>query len=157
MAMARIADSLFRAPTMGERDFSKDVVSGAESLPNVSSDVGSLLGKSSSSLGTNVQSVHPSSAILVSEALASDHLPRQGLIGSARIDLDTVLSKIDSRQIADVVVIPGPYSSLYGPGFQFVDFQLQHAPRYASRQITWRIEHGREGAMVARCLASKPF
>ncbi len=131
-----VADSLFRAPTMGERDFSKDVVSGAESLPNVSSDVGSLLGKSSSSLGTNVQKRTP---------IISDPRVRSSRIGSlaasgshwvpARIDLDTVLSKIDSRQIADVVVIPGPYSSLYGPGFQFVDFQLQHAPRYASRQI----------------------
>ena len=44
----------------------------------------------------------------------------------ARQDLDTMLSKIDSRIISDMIVIKGPYSARYGPGFDFVDFQKRH-------------------------------
>lgn len=49
----------------------------------------------------------------------------------ARMDLDTAMSKIDSRIVEDILVIRGPYSSTYGPGFNFVDFQLQPSPRYS--------------------------
>ena len=48
----------------------------------------------------------------------------------AREDLDTVISKVDSRMVEDVIVVPGPYSSVYGPGFHFLDFQLLQSPRY---------------------------
>ena len=48
----------------------------------------------------------------------------------ARDDLDTMLSKIDSRLIQNVVVIQGPYAARYGPGFDFIDFQLLESPRY---------------------------
>ena len=46
------------------------------------------------------------------------------------MDLDTMLSKIDARLIENVVIIKGPYSVLYGPGFDFVDLQLLRSPRY---------------------------
>jgi outer membrane receptor protein involved in Fe transport len=39
-------------------------------------------------------------------------------------------SKIDSRIVDHVIVIPGPYSALYGPGKQFVDVQLDRTPRF---------------------------
>jgi len=45
--------------------------------------------------------------------------------------LDTVLSKIDSRIIRDIVVVKGPYTSRLGPGFSFIDFQFLDTPRYA--------------------------
>ena len=48
----------------------------------------------------------------------------------ARADLDTILSKFDSRQISRVDIIPSPYSVLYGPGFAFTDVQLLDSPRY---------------------------
>ncbi len=57
----------------------------------------------------------------------------------ARIDLDTVLSKIDSRVIDKVTVIKGPYSALYGPGFEFFDVELLNAPRYDGQQM---VSHG---------------
>ncbi len=41
------------------------------------------------------------------------------------------MNKIDSRLISDVIVVPGPYSSAYGPGFHFIDFELLPSPRYA--------------------------
>jgi hypothetical protein len=48
----------------------------------------------------------------------------------ARIDLDTVLSKIDSRIIQDMLIISGPYSVRHGPGFDFVDVLFLPTPRY---------------------------
>jgi len=48
----------------------------------------------------------------------------------ARIDLDTILSKFDSRQVESVTITPGPFTSLLGPGFAFTDVQLLRSPRY---------------------------
>ena len=50
----------------------------------------------------------------------------------ARRDLDTMLSKIDSRLVDNVVAINGPYTSLYGPGFSFYSVDLLDTPRYGS-------------------------
>lgn len=44
-----------------------------------------------------------------------------GFFFPARIDLDTALSKFDPSTVQDVVVIKGPYSARYGPGFSFLD------------------------------------
>lgn len=41
-----------------------------------------------------------------------------------------MLSKIDSRIVQDVIVVKGPYSALYGPGFSFYDVELLAAPRF---------------------------
>ncbi len=41
-----------------------------------------------------------------------------------------MMNKIDSRLIDSLIVIKGPYSSRYGPGFSFVDFDLLMTPRY---------------------------
>lgn len=48
----------------------------------------------------------------------------------ARPDLDTALSKIDSRIVEGTTVIKGPYSSRFGPGFNFIHFDLMPAPRF---------------------------
>jgi len=124
--------SLLRQSRLASSGFSIDRVTGEEGLAKVSTDVGSLLGKSSGALGISVQKRTP---------VVNDPRVRSSRIGSlaasgshwvpARVDLDSVLSKIDSRQIGDVVIIPGPYSSIYGPGFQFVDFELARSPRFA--------------------------
>ena len=51
---------------------------------------------------------------------------------AARQDLDSMLSKIDSSMIQDIVVIPGPYGVRYGPGFSFIDVIRQPTPRYTT-------------------------
>jgi iron complex outermembrane receptor protein len=48
----------------------------------------------------------------------------------ARNDLDTFLSKIDSGNIRDALVIKGPYAARYGPGFSFIDIATNNTPRY---------------------------
>ena len=48
----------------------------------------------------------------------------------ARIDLDTMLSKIDPGMIQSLTVIPGPYGVRYGPGLAFIDMSLVPTPRH---------------------------
>lgn len=76
----------------------------------------------------------------------------------ARMDLDSALSKIDSRLLQDVSIIKGPYSSLYGPGFSFIDSQLRPSPRFegfqhqASTSIDYKTNgqqwHGRQTVLA---------
>ena len=111
-----------------------------ESKTRPSSDVGSLLSRSRSILGVGTQKRTP---------IVTDTRPRGGHVGQAlasgsfwipaRMDLDTMLSKIDSNIISDVIVIKGPYSTRYGPGFSFIDTQLLSSPRYPEG-LRW---HGR--------------
>ncbi|MBI3468763.1 MAG: TonB-dependent receptor [Planctomycetes bacterium] len=108
-----------------------DVVVGGEATVRPSSDAGSLLGKSQSTLGVGVQRRTP---IVTDTRSRGNHQGQLLAAGSywvpARQDLDTLLSKIDASLINDVIVIKGPYSSRYGPGFSFVDTELLSSPRY---------------------------
>jgi iron complex outermembrane receptor protein len=49
-----------------------------------------------------------------------------------RQDLDTILSKFDPSLIDAIVVVPGPYSVRYGPGFSFIDVIGVKTPRYCN-------------------------
>ncbi len=123
--------SVLRSGRSGVRSFQTDLVRGEEAAPIVSTDLGNLLGKSRGTLSVNTQKRTP----IVSETrIRSSRIGALAASGShwvpARADLDTAMSKIDSRLVRDALVIPGPYSSLYGPGFQFVDFQLLSSPRF---------------------------
>ena len=50
----------------------------------------------------------------------------------ARMDLDTMLSKIDPGMIQSVAVVPGPYGLRYGPGFAFLDVTRAPTPRFSN-------------------------
>lgn len=110
---------------------STNLVRGTESRARATSDAGSLLRKSSASFGIGTQRRTP---IVVDPRIRGSRVGRLAASGShwvpARIDLDTMLSKIDSRVIDDIIVIKGPYSAIYGPDFAFMDVQLQRSPRY---------------------------
>ncbi len=45
------------------------------------------------------------------------------------MDLDTIVSKIDSGIVQDMVAIKGPYSAMYGPGLAFLDVVTVGTPR----------------------------
>jgi iron complex outermembrane recepter protein len=119
-------------------------------------DAGSLLGKSASAVGLGVQRRTP---IVTDPRILSSRVGRQNASGSywfpARIDLDTQLSKLDSRIIDDIIVVKGPYSALYGPDFRFLDVALKESPRFengyethASTSLEYRTNgeqwHGRK-------------
>lgn len=111
---------------------SSDVVLGLQSEVLASTDAGSLLGKSNAVLGVAVERRTP---IVTDTLVRGRRVGQQAASGSfwfpARQDLDTMLSKIDSRIISDIIVTKGPYSALYGPGLAFYDVNLLPAPRYA--------------------------
>lgn len=110
-----------------------NVISGGEASTRNTTDVGSLLGKSTSNPGVYIQQRSP---------IISDPRIRGFRIGQylaqadgavwypARSDIDSILSKVDSKMIDDVMVINGPYSARYGPGFSFIDVVTRPTPRY---------------------------
>ncbi|MFP6704222.1 MAG: TonB-dependent receptor [Planctomycetaceae bacterium] len=116
---------------LSSRRTATDVVLGLESSSRSASDAGSLLGKSLSTLGVGIQKRSP---IVTDTRIRGGRVGRLGATGSywvpARIDLDTLLSKIDSRLIDNMLVIKGPYSAQHGPGFNAIDIQLLGSPRF---------------------------
>ena len=108
-------------------------INGAQAKTRQATDTGSLLGNSPASLGIGVTRRSP---IVTENKVRGNKVGPLVASGSywvpARMDLDTLLSKIDSRIVEDVTVIKGPYAARYGPGFDFVDVQLKQSPRYAN-------------------------
>ncbi len=109
-----------------------DFVLGLEAKTRNATEAGNLLGKSPASLGVVTQK---RSTIVNDPRLRGNRIGSLFSSGSywvpARIDLDTMLSKIDARLIDDIITVNGPYAARYGPGFSFVDFELLPTPRYS--------------------------
>ena len=119
-----------------------DAVLGKSARFRAATDAGSLLQKSPAVLGLGIQKRSP---IITDIRVRGGRVGRLAANGSywvpARIDLDTVLSKIDARLIESVVVIRGPYSAQHGPGFNVVDVDLLGSPRFENGRET----HGSTG------------
>lgn len=141
-AAANLTSSIFRqgannasllAEIRRKRAFSPNssVVLGSESRFRATTDAGNLLGKSNATIGVKATQRSP---IITGTSIQGSSVGQMLASGSywfpARQDLDTLLSKMDSRNIEDVIVTKGPYTSTLGPGFQFIDIDLKHAPRY---------------------------
>lgn len=127
---ASIGQSLLRQSRMGVASFAADRVFGSTATSRVTTDVGDLLRKSPAALSVGVQRRTPINNDARIRSSRIDSLAGSGSHWvAARADLDTALSKIDSRLIDEVLLIPGPYSALYGPAFQYIDFQLLKTPR----------------------------
>ena len=113
-----------------ERRVAADRILGIESKARSTTDVGSLLGKSSRGKGIVAQKRSP---IITDPRIRGSRVGQLAASGShwlpARIDLDTVLSKIDSNLISSVDVVKGPYAVEYGPGTSFISFDLATSPR----------------------------
>ncbi|MEX2176504.1 MAG: TonB-dependent receptor [Pirellulaceae bacterium] len=109
-----------------------DVIGQAEARNNPALDLGSLLRDS--------ESVQTVAAQRRSQVAFDPHVRgyRFGQIYAqgngeyflpARLDLDSMLNKIDPSLISTVTVVPGPYGLRYGPGFSFIDIQTVDTPR----------------------------
>jgi len=99
-----------------------------------SGNVGDLLAKSNNALGVEVQKRSPVVGDPRVEGLHFGQLMTNadgGYWFPARVDLDTVVSKINASDIDNILVIRGPFSVRYGPGFSFLDIQSLGTPRYA--------------------------
>ncbi|TWT91881.1 TonB-dependent receptor domain-containing protein [Neorhodopirellula pilleata] len=115
LAISPAADAVFREEALGRR----------------TADIGDLLRRSKGAHGVSIQNRTP----IVSDTRIRGQRVGQVLASGsywapARMDLDTMMSKIDSRLIQDSILIKGPYASRYGPGFRFVDLEFLQSPRY---------------------------
>lgn len=96
-------------------------------------DLGELLSKSPAAGGVEVQRRN---------AVSSDPRVRGQRTGQvvtlgdgafffpARQDLDTAVAKFDPGSVRDIVIFKGPYTSLLGSGFTFLDIATLDSPRY---------------------------
>jgi iron complex outermembrane recepter protein len=118
-----------QARTLGP---SVDAVLGHEANLRETSDTGNLINKSHSVRGVSSQQRTP---IVTDTRIHGERVGQVLAAGSfwapVRMDLDTMMNKIDSRLIDSLLVIKGPYSPRYGPGFSFVDIEMLATPRYA--------------------------
>ncbi len=98
-----------------------------------STDVGNLLSNAQGDAGVEVQRRSP---IITDPRVRGYHVGQlltvadHGYYMPARNDIDTLISKFDPGNIRDVIVVKGPYSVRYGPGFSFLDIVTYDAPRY---------------------------
>ncbi len=111
-----------------------NILSGDEASARNTTDTGDLLGKSNKNPGVYIQQRNP----IISDPRIRGYHFGQYLVRAdgafwypARLDVDSILSKIDSKMIDDVVVVNGPYSSRHGPGFAFIDVATRPTPRAA--------------------------
>jgi outer membrane receptor protein involved in Fe transport len=109
-----------------------NIIGGEEAITRATTDAGTLLGQSISNPGVYVQRRSP---IIGDPRIRGYHFGQYlaradgAFWYPARIDVDSILSKIDSKIIDDVLIINGPYSARYGPGFSFIDLVTRSTPR----------------------------
>lgn len=108
-----------------------DAIFAAEAVGRKTADVGDLLNQSKAAHGVSVQNRTP---IISDTRIRGQRVGQVLASGSywapARMDLDTMMNKIDSRLIEDAILIKGPYATRYGPGFRFVDLEFVQSGRY---------------------------
>lgn len=110
---------------------STGVVGGNQAQFLASTDAGDLLSRSSSGIETQKRSPIANEARIRGYKLGEINTWADGAFWfPARNDLDTFLSKIDSGVIRDAIILKGPYSARYGPGFAFIDIESDETPRY---------------------------
>ncbi|MEZ6106108.1 MAG: TonB-dependent receptor [Pirellulaceae bacterium] len=111
---------------------SANAISGVESRSRETTDTGNLIGKTLSARGVTSQQRTP---IVTDTRVRSERVGQVLASGSfwtpVRMDLDTMMNKIDSRLIDNLLIIKGPYATRYGPGFSFVDIDMLTSPRFA--------------------------
>jgi outer membrane receptor protein involved in Fe transport len=110
-----------------------NVANTTENAGKAPTDVGDFLAKSEEALGFDVQRRSP----VITDPFIRGYHTNQiityldgGWAYPARIDLDTIVSKIDATNISDVLVVKGPYNVRYGSGFTFLDIATIAPPRY---------------------------
>jgi iron complex outermembrane receptor protein len=106
------------------------VVSGQSAVP--STGVGDLLGNSASAQGVEVQRRSPLVGDPRIEGLHFGQVVTQadgGFWFPGRVDLDSVVSKLNSSDIQNILIVKGPFSVRYGPGFSFLDIESVATPR----------------------------
>jgi iron complex outermembrane receptor protein len=119
-----LASRLLRDLTQRDAPPTEDRVGRAEVLPIGPTDLGQLLQKADDVLTVNSQQRSPVAfdphvrgyrfGQIYTESAGEYFLP-------VRLDLDSMLAKIDPYLMQTVTVVPGPYAVRYGPGMAFIE------------------------------------
>ena len=97
-----------------------------------STGIGELLANSNSAQGVEVQRRSPLVGDPRIEGLHFGEIVTQANGAywfPARVDLDTVVSKLNSSDVSNILIIKGPFSVRYGAGFAFMDIESLATPR----------------------------
>lgn len=108
-------------------------VTGAQARTVAASDLASLMQESNTTQSVDVQRRSPvaSDPHVRGYKYSQIYTQANGVYWTpARLDLDSMLSKVDPGMIRDVVIIPGPYGVRYGPGFAFLNVEREPTPRH---------------------------
>ena len=113
-----------QAPPIGYR------VAPSDAPLRSATDAGNHLGKTPAAPPVWTQQRNP---VVSDSRISGSRVGRVAGSGSywvpARIDLDTMLNKLDSRMLGNVTVIPGPYAVRHGPDFQYFQVDMLPSPR----------------------------
>ncbi len=96
------------------------------------SGVGNLLADSHGAQGVEVQRRSPLVGDPRIEGLRFGQINTYadgGYWFPARVDLDSVVSKLNSSDVKNILIVKGPFSVRYGPGFSFLDVESLPTPR----------------------------
>ncbi len=108
-----------------------DTVFGFEAFTRAATKSDDLLSRTPSAVGLSAQKRTPISTDLRIRGSRSGQLLASGSYWApARADLDTMMNKIDSSIVHNMIAVKGPFSVRYGPGFGFVDMQFAQSPRH---------------------------
>lgn len=121
---------------------------GGEAISRVTTDAGDVFSKSVGSPGVTTQQRNPVVNDVRVRGSQTGNLAASGSYWvPARLDLDTALSKIDSRILAEIASIQGPYSVRYGPGYRHIYFDVLDSPRASKKRVDGisGIEYGTNG------------
>jgi outer membrane receptor protein involved in Fe transport len=131
LSVAQALESVLRAPGPA------DAMSGADTATKVTPDLADALRDSNSIQSVEVQRRSPVALDphIRGYKFGQIYAQADGVFWTpARLDLDTMLNKIDPSMIQSVTVVPGPYGLRYGPGLAFIDVQRVPTPRYDTFQ-----------------------
>jgi iron complex outermembrane recepter protein len=99
------------------------ILSGTQAVTRDARDVGMLMYESPQAVGVSYFRRSSATNLFVrgyNSTMLQTQLNGQ-MWYQTRPDQDTIVNKIDSGIVSNVVVIPGPYSVMYGPGAAFID------------------------------------
>jgi outer membrane receptor protein involved in Fe transport len=131
LSVAQALESVLRAPGPAT------AMSGSDTATMVSPDLAGAMQASASLQSVDVQRRSPVALDphIRGYKFGQIYAQADGVFWTpARLDLDTMLNKIDPGMIQSLTVVPGPYGLRYGPGLAFIDVERAPTPRYDTFQ-----------------------
>jgi len=125
----------FDLPTLPDTGGSAEQVTGSQLATTQVQDIGGALNESNAVQTINVQRRSPiaQDPSIRGYRFAQIYTQADGQWWkTTRPDLDSMLSKLDPSLLRDITILPGPYSSRYGPALSYLIVDTVPTPRYCN-------------------------